>query len=302
MDLSQFQAFVAIARLGSISASAVELGYSQSAVSRQLQGLERETGAELVRRSARGVRLTARGRALLPHAQDIVTAWEAARADVSGTTERTRLRIGTFPAAMAALVAPALGVLERVRPDLVVGIRQEPSPKLRSAVAAGELDGALVMEREAEPDRRGLRAESVVIDEMVVIVPRGHGDFGTATRFRLADLAGEAWVEAPGRSERVLRDAAARAGFTPGRIRPAPDLAAKVAFVAAGLGVAMVPALALAPQRADLGILRLVDPPQRGVNWLTRADRDPGPLADVLAAFLSVQSSRDGAPTANSAG
>lgn len=294
VDLHQFEAFVATVRLGSISAAAGELGYSQSAVSRQLQGLEREVGAELLRRTARGVRPTARGRALLPHAQDIVASWEAARTDVAGTAERTRLRIGTFPAATAPLVAPALKRLERRRPDLVVGVRQAPSPELVSAVAAGELDGALVMEADRVRARRTLRVESVLVDEMVVVTPLDDplltavGEAGSP-RTALSDFAGRTWVEAPGRAERILREAAARAGFSPVRIRQAPDAAAKVAFVAAGLGVALVPALVVPPRYANLGVLHLDDPPRRGVNWLTRADRDPGPLDDVLAAFAGVR-------------
>lgn len=297
MDLTPLRAFELTARLGSISAAAVELGYSQSAVSRQIQSLERELGAELLRRTARGVRPTARGRALLPHVRDIVASWDSARADLTGAgAGRTRLRIGTFPAGTATLVAPALGALERRHPELAIGVRQAPSPALESAVAAGELDGALIMDS-GQP-RRTLRTTTLLVDEMIVIVPPDHPDASGAAR-NLAHFADQTWVEERGRPERLLVATAARAGFAPGGFRWAPDLSAKIAFVAAGLGVAMVPGLLDALARRRVGVVRLTDAPRRGVSWAERAETPPG-LDHVSAVLAAVASGLVGAPSANS--
>lgn len=307
MDLAPLRAFELTARLGSISAAAVELGYSQSAVSRQIQSLERELGAELLRRTARGVRPTARGRTLLPHAQDIMASWDSARADLTGAgAARTRLRIGTFPAGTATLVAPALGALERRHPELAIGVRQAPSSALESAVAAGELDGALIMD--SGNPRRTLRATPLFVDEMIVIVPPDHPDAprqrdcrfphpGTARD--LAHFADQTWVEERGRPERLLVATAARAGFAPVGFRWAPDLSAKIAFVAAGLGVAMVPGLLDALARRRVGVVRLTDAPRRGVSWAERAEAPPG-LEHVSAALATMASGLVGAPSANS--
>lgn len=299
MDLTPLQAFALAARLGSISAVAAELGYSQSAVSRQLQSLEREFGAELLRRTARGVRLTARGRALLPHAEAIAASWEAARADVAEPAiERVRLRVGAFPSGTSALLAPALGELERAHPDLVIGVRQAPSPALVTAVATGELDGAIVMAMGRA--RRTVRSVPLLADEMVVITAAPVHD--PRSRIALAELAGEVWIEEEGRPERILVAAATRAGFAPRRIRRAPDLVAKVAFVAAGLGVAMVPGLVSSALPKDVDVVRLIDPPRRGVSWIVRQGMGSPALGRVWSALSAVADAGTGAPSANSEG
>jgi DNA-binding transcriptional LysR family regulator len=302
MDVAQLEAFALTARLGSISAAALELGYSQSAVSRQLQALEREFGTQLWHRTARGVRLTAHGRALLPHVRDITTALESARAELSGTAPaHTRIRIGAFPAATPTLVAALLARLEQTRPDLAITLRQAPSPALVTAVAGGDLDGALVMEGTPTRPRPHLVETALFTDEMVVLVPAEHPAAGAGTR-PLTDFRADTWVEEDGRPERILAAATARTGFAPRRVRRAPDLAAKLGFVAAGLGVAMVPAVVVDPGWPRVSAVHITDPPRRGVRWVTRADRDSVGLRAVVETLRTVIESAAGAPTANSAG
>lgn len=303
VDLAQLHAFVLTARLGSISAAAAELGYSQSAVSRQLQALEREFAAELWHRTSRGVRLTARGRALLPHARDITAAAEAARADVRGTAPtRIRLRLGSFPAATATLIATLLARLETAHPDLVVGLRQAPSPALVAAVAGADLDGAVVMESTPARARPNLAETALFTDEMVAVVPASHPATRWAQPCPLQEFARDTWVEEDGRPERILTGATARAGFAPRRVRRAPDLAAKLGFVAAGLGIAMVPGLIVEVTPPQVVAVRVTDPPRRGVRWVTRADRDSWALQQVGETLRSMADPPAGAPSANSAG
>lgn len=303
MDVGQLQAFALAAELGSISAAALELGYSQSAVSRQLQALEREFGVQLWYRTARGVRLTAQGRALVPHVRDITAALEAARAELSGTAPaRTRVRIGTFPAATATLGAALLAAVETGLPDLAVGLRQAPSPVLLAAVAGGDLDGALAMESTPARPRPHLIETPLFTDEMVVVVPAAHPAAQHVGLCPLTMFSANTWIEEEGRPERILVAATARAGFAPRQLRRAPDLAAKFGFVAVGLGVAMVPWVAVHPAWAGGSAVRLIDPPRRGVRWVTRADRESAALREVGETLRTVVRSAAGAPTANRAG
>lgn len=303
MDLAQLTSFAATARLGSISAAAAELGYSQSAISRQLQALEKEFGAELLRRTARGVRLTDRGRALLPHVREITAALEAARVDVAaGGPVRARLRIGTFPAATATLVAHALADLARTQPDLVIDVRQAPSSVLAAVVAGGDLDGAVVMEGAPRRTRTNLVITDLFVDEMVVVVPQWHPRAGIGVVCELAEFAGDTWVEEEGRPERILVATTARAGWVPRRVRRAPDLAAKLGFVAAGLGVAMMPGLVAGAAPPGTTIIHIADPPRRTVHWITRADRDPELLGAIGGTLRTVAETTLDAPTANRMG
>ncbi|NNG20373.1 LysR family transcriptional regulator [Naumannella sp. ID2617S] len=284
MDLVQLRTFAEVARLGSISATAASLGYSQSAVSRQLQALETDLSAALLHRGARGVRLSAAGAALLPHAQDMLRSAELARAEVAeAEPEGVRLRIGCIPSATPALLAPALAGVETSASDLTVTVRQAPGRVLIAAVAARELDAAVVMGSGA--DRPGLLREPLATDELRVVLPAGHPLAGR-TRIELAQLAEATWIEGEWRSERILVEAAAQSGFVPTRVRRAPDHAAKLGYVAAGLGVALVPGLLCAALPPGLVAVRLTAAPGRELAWLTRRDHPGGPQLELLRRVL----------------
>ena len=150
-------------------------------------------------------------------------------------------------------------------------------------VLAREVDAALVTDaapglpRDAE-----LRATHLYDDEMVVLAAQGHPRAGQG-RVDARDLADETWIEDNAGSEIMLRQLAAKAGFEPRIVTLADDLLAKTGMAAAGLGLALVPAVMLPALRPDLEVLRLKNPATRGLYLLTRKDRDDlGPLVDAL--------------------
>lgn len=287
MPLTAWRTYLAVCRLGSLSAAAAELGYTQSAVSRQLATLEREIGVPLVERRARGVVPTAAGETFAHHARLVVTAADralrATRESGSGTT--ALLAVGATPSASAGLVPAALRTLPRDSWTLETGL----SAVLEERVAAGELDLAVVTDAPPglAPDPR-LARHPLGEDAMRVVVPaddpaaRG----GTAA---LADFAGATWVEDNDGSAALLRSAAARAGFEPRIELAAADLAGKTALVAAGHAVALVPGLLVPALRRDVVAVEPRDAPRRGIFATVAAAPDPpgAAVGRLLAALVS---------------
>ncbi len=291
MFLNAWRTFVTVCRLGSLSAAAADLGYTQSAVSRQIAGLEREVGAPLVERHARGIRPTAAGEAFRRHAQAAVNEAErairAAREARDGSPVRP-LAVGATPSLAAGVVPAAMRrLLDEAGPlrwDLVPGLTGE----LHQRAASGELDIAIVTD--APPGLPGdprLEHQFLGTDEMVVVLPAGHRLAGNGPA-RIEALAGETWAEDNEGSAALLRQHAARAGVTARIGLNAADLHGKVALVATGHAIALVPGVLATTLRADVTTLALADPPTRGI-YAVLPRRDPHPSAPLLA--LQVETS-----------
>ncbi|MBU2696890.1 LysR family transcriptional regulator [Pimelobacter sp. 30-1] len=288
MSLTGWRTYLAVCRLGSLSAAAAELGYTQSAVSRQLATLEREIGTPLVERRARGVVPTPAGETFAQHARLVVTAADRAvrAAREAGTGTPALLAVGATPSASAGLVPAALRTLPADSWTLTTGL----SAVLEEQVAAGELDLAVVTDAPPglAPDPRLVR-HPLGEDVMRVVVPVAHPAAGTATPAELADFATATWVEDNEGSAALLRSAAARAGFEPRVDLTAADLAGKTALVAAGHAVALVPGLLVPALRRDVVAVEVRDAPRRGIFAAVAATPDP-PAAAVrrlLAALVS---------------
>ncbi|MFE0642840.1 LysR family transcriptional regulator [Streptomyces sp. NPDC058877] len=281
-----YEAFLAVARAGSFTAAAQLLGYTQSAVSRQIRSLEDEVGAELFERLPRGVRLSEAGRVLVPHAEAVRDQLATARAELEALRSLGGglLRLGSFSSATATLVPRAQAVFRERHPGVRVGRVEGPSAKHLGLVAAGEEDLAVVSPPRDVPPTPGVVLHHLLDEPMLVALERGHRCAGRRA-VRLAELAGEEWIVGPERLEDTLFRPVAGAGFTPRTGLRAHDWIAKLGAVAAGLGVTLVPALAAASVRPDV-ILITVHPddvPYRRVCAAT-------PAAPTVAAgaFLSV--------------
>ena len=207
-----------VCRRGSLSAAADELGYTQSAVSRQIAGLERELGVALVQRHVRGVRPTPAGEAFRHHAlaalSEVDRAVRAARDARDGVRERP-LAVGATPSLAAGIVPTAiLRLLDRTGPvrwTLLPGL----SAYLHDQMTAGDLDVVVVTHAPPGlPEDPRLDRRLLGIDEMAVLVPTGHPQAGHGP-VHMRDLAGERWVEDNDGSAALLRGCAARAGFSP---------------------------------------------------------------------------------------
>ncbi|MFK4107516.1 LysR family transcriptional regulator [Streptomyces sp. NPDC002176] len=281
MDLNVWRAFVTVCRVGSLSAAAAELNHTQSAVSRQIAGLERQLGAPLMERHARGVRPTPAGEVFRRHA--LATLTEADRAvravrDVRDGVADRPLAIGATPSLAAGIVPEAVRSLLNQAGPVRWSLLPALSAQLHNRVIAGDLDIAVVTD--APP---GLAADPRVerrflgLDEMVVVLPAGHPQAGHGP-VPIQALADQIWAEDNEGSAALLRQHAARAGVTAHIDLTAADLPGKLALVATGHAIALIPAALTRALRADVVTVNLVDPPTRGLYTITPR-RDPHPCA-----------------------
>ena len=284
MWTNAWRTFVTVCRLGSLSAAAAELGYTQSAVSRQIAGLERQVGAPLVERHARGIRPTAAGEAFRHHAQVAVNEAErairAARDARDGSPVRP-LAIGATPSLAADVVPAAMRrLLDEAGPlpwNLVPGLTGE----LHERTVNRELDMAIVTDAPPGlPCDPRIDRQFLGTDEMVVVLPVGHRLAGSG-RTRIEALADEPWAEDNEGSAALLRQHAARAGVIARIDLHAADLPGKIALAATGHAVALVPGVLATALRADVTTLALVDPPTRGI-YAVLPRNNPHPSAPLL--------------------
>jgi DNA-binding transcriptional LysR family regulator len=176
-DIHRLRSFVLVLDLGSISAAAGVLGYTQSAVSQQLATLEREAGTALVDRSQRPLRATRAGEALRPHVRRVLAAVggaEDALEDLRGA--RQRLRLAAFTSSLSSFVPAALRDLRRAHAGLVVQVLQLETQEAIDRLRDGGVDLAVVhhMPGIAVPETTGLERRPLLVDDLYVVLPERH--------------------------------------------------------------------------------------------------------------------------------
>jgi DNA-binding transcriptional LysR family regulator len=293
MDTALFEVFLEVARRESFTGAAGSLGYTQSAVSRQVAALETAVGATLFDRLPRGVRLTEEGRALLPHATAVAGRLRAAVADVRAvrTLGGGRLRLGAIPTADMALVPRAIAAFRAAHPAVAVTHAEGLTRGLTGAVRAGDLDLAVIGTPDAEPAFDGVRLRRLMDDPLAVALPVGHLLAGRET-LSLADLADENWIAGQARPEETLIAGVQAAPGQDAAFRPVIDYvvlewAAKQGFVAAGLGVTVIPSLAAAALRPDVVVVPL-DPAEVRPRSVFAATPEGVADSAAVAAFLKL--------------
>jgi DNA-binding transcriptional LysR family regulator len=290
LDATRLRVFREVAQRGSISAAADALSFTQPAVSRQIATLEREAGAQLLERLPRGIRLTEAGRVLLGHAEAILDRMTAARTQVEAVTrlEAGRLRIGSFATANATIVPRAIAAFTREHPEVELSLAEGTSRDLMPRLRAGELDVALATDP-SEHELDELAAFEIAEDPMLVALPMDH-PLARKPKLRLRDLRDAAWIEGgPADCRRPLFRACAAAGFEPAIRFGAEQWLGKQGLVAAGVGVTLIPGLAVATVRDDI-VLRSLGPdtPKRRVVALV-PDGYRAPAAEPFVALVRAQ-------------
>ncbi|WP_435060895.1 LysR family transcriptional regulator [Amycolatopsis thermoflava] len=247
-SLTALRVFREVAERGTLTAAATALGYTQSAVSRQIAALERAAGAPLLERRHDGVRLTPAGRVVVRRAASVIDQIDATARELAGLPdEHAVVRLGWFASAGAGLVPRALAALRETHPAISVVTREGSTPALVRALRAGTLDLAVIAApppfRPPDSETPALVVRTLVERGLCVAVPAAHplarGEF-----VDIADLHGQRWIAGTG-DDRVM-------GVWPGLDeRPeiahtARDWLAKLQLVAAGCGITTAPA-SLAP-------------------------------------------------------
>jgi DNA-binding transcriptional LysR family regulator len=290
LDVRRMRVLREVAVRGSFSAAADALSFTQSAVSQQVAALEREAGAVLVQRSARGVRLTEAGEALVRHTESIMARLAEAEAELEAIAglRGGRLRIASFESAGATLMPLAIAAFRERHPAVELSLSlSEPEdcvPLLRS----GDLDLAIVFESAVHPPDDGINRVHLVTDPMYLVLPRDH-PLANRRRVRLADLAGEAWIggQADCECNRLIGRACAAAGYQPRIAFETDDYAAMQGFVAAGVGVSLIAELGLTTVRDDIVVRDLGrETPVRQIYAATLADGYRTPATQAMVDIL----------------
>lgn len=255
-----------VSRVGSITEAARQLTFTPSAVSQQIAKLEREVGLPLVDRGPRGVHLTEAGAALVGYADSVDRLMAAARSEMleySGL-RRGGLRLATFPTVAAALM-PAFVTEFRTRyPALELEIRSARFDAIIEMLARRDADIATLWEYPWLPvDLEDVEAVPMLQDPTMVVLPEGHA-LARRRAIDLADLSEEQWVT---RAEHpvagVLHRVCGEAGFEPNIAFAASDYQELQAMVAAGIGVALAPRLAVLWPRAGVRVVSIKGNPAR---------------------------------------
>lgn len=238
-----------VAEQGTLTAAAAALGYTQSAVSRQMAALERTAGVRLLERRRDGVWLTPAGRTLLTHATVALDALDAAdRALHKLPLPSGAVRLGMFISAGAVVVPRALEALRRSRPDIEVTTKEGTSPALVRALRAGTLDLAVVSVRAPfrAPDAEDPPLELTALAETTLLLAVPAGAFAGRTSVRIEELASQRWIASPSRGDDPLLGVWPGVAGRPRVAHTARDWLTKLQLVAAGCGVTTVPANLLA--------------------------------------------------------
>ncbi|WAL65582.1 LysR substrate-binding domain-containing protein [Amycolatopsis cynarae] len=291
MDLADvspgaLRVFREVTERGTLTAAAAALGYTQSAVSRQISALERAARVRLLERRHDGVQLTEAGHILLRHAAIVLDQMDAAARELAGLPARAgTVRLGWFASAGAFLVPAALAALRRTDPAITVVTREGSTPSLARALRAGTLDLAVLA---SGPPFRPLDTESPPLElrtlterPLCVAVPATH-PLARGEAVTVPELRGQRWIAAPSGKDELM-------GVWPGLddrpeiVHTARDWLAKLHLVAAGCGVTTVPAglVSAAPpgvrilpvhggpvEQRRVVLARLPQPPTEAVNRL----------------------------------
>jgi molybdate transport repressor ModE-like protein len=248
LDLRRVRALRAVAEHGSLSAAAEALSYSRAAISQQVAALERQIGAPVLERHARGVRLTDIGQVLVDHTNAVIARLSEAEAEVEAIADLRagRVRLGSFTSAAGALLPQVFQLMRERHPGVELSLKSGEPDELVAALRRRDIDCALVFR--AADDKRledSVDLHPLMEDPLLVALPEGHR-LAARRNLRLADLRDEPWIQGShGYCVDLLRRACWKAGFEPRIVYECDAFDAGLLLVGAGVGIALVPRMAL---------------------------------------------------------
>ena len=293
MDVPRLEAFLEIARLGSMRSASRSLHLGQPALSARIATLEHEIGARLFERTKRGVRLTLAGRALLPHAERVMQAIEAGRSAVSQVEQgdEGELVIAATSAINASLVPELLARLRRYHPGVHLHVHSGPTERIVELVAFGSAQLGLVRETSAPRDPRLL--VTPLYEEELLLAARPEHPFVAEGPIPLARLSDATLIFFDRGSEdhELTQTLLKEADVTPYGVIEVDSVDTARRLVARGLGVSLLPSTAAVPEfeAGRLAPVALADVPRirRRVIALERAESSTWPPVETLRGLLA---------------
>jgi DNA-binding transcriptional LysR family regulator len=286
LDLARLRVIDAVARHGSVTAAAKALHYSQPSVSHHLARLEAETGAQLMQRVGRGIRLTEAGLLLADRAAEIIGRVDAADAELSAHVglNAGKVRLAGFSSAIGSLVPRAIAALARKHPGLQVSLIDVHPPEGLQMLRSGQIDLAVIFRYAATaPEPEGIRLHHLLDDPTYLL--------STRRGATLAGLRESTWIAGCERCRSHLLDLCAKQDFTPSIGYTSDDMVVMQSLVAAGLGVTTIPGMALRAHRVKGLVATELAGADRHVFAATYGQPpDPPATAAVLSALADAAS------------
>ena len=276
LDVRRMRVLAEVASRGSFSAAAEALNFTQSAVSQHVAALERETGTQLVERGPRGVRLTGAGRVLVEHTEAILCRLDSAEDDLAAIAglRGGRLRLVCFQSAGATLVPRAVAAFHERHPGVELGMLEAEPQEAGMLLKSGEVDLALVYDHASTP---GMLSPELALTELLedpyeMILPAKH-PLAERRRLALADFAADPWISSSpvNGCRRIFETVCREAGYEPRVAFEADETLAAQALVAAGVGVTILPRLALTTVHPGVVVRTLRNRPVRRI-WAARLE------------------------------
>jgi DNA-binding transcriptional LysR family regulator len=283
MNLTQLTVLAAVARHGSVTEAAKELHYTQPAVSHHLARLEAATGAKLLQKVGRGIRLTPEGALLAARAAEIVGRVDAASTELAAQVGlRTgRVRLAGFQSILCTIVPEAASTLGHAHPGIELEIVDEHPVEALRMLRAGQLDVALIFRYADTPrEEDGFRLIHLM-DDPIYLVTHNAGQ-------TIAEYRDSAWIGGCERCREELIAVCAQAGFTPRISVVSDDMVVMQALVAARMGVTTLPGLALrAHRKPGIHTTELPDNPRK-IYAVTYGDPPDPPATTAFIRALQV--------------
>ena len=291
LDVRRLRVLCEVARAGSLAGAAEALNYSPSAVSQQIATLEREVGMALVERRSRGIIVTEAGRTLVEHAEAVFARLEAAEEALAeiASGHGGLLRMAAFPTVAGTVLPKAAAAFRAEHPGVRLKVTEASPARSARLLRDGLLDLALTLDLAAT--ERGVEVFHLFDDPVQLAVPADH-PLAAVGETRLADLAGETWVDVPSSNSdaALLVRACAEAGFIPNVAYESDDYEVIRELVATGVGIALLPDLARRPPDDRVVLVSLgAGAPRRAIQAAARPEPIRTPPASAMLEILRSQ-------------
>ena len=293
LDIRRLQVLATVVEAGSITAAASVLGYTPSAISQSVAALERESGTALIEKAGRGIRPTKAGLLLAEHAEAVLAAVHEAEVALASLAagEAGRIQVAAFATAGANLVPRALARFQLTHRSVELDLHVEDTEEALASLRAGRIDVAVIALDDPIVGGLGddLKHHHLLDDPYRVVLPRDHRLAGRRV-IALKDLSSDVWVGTAStrcNSRALITAACADEGFVPRFTMEADEFATALGFVGAGLGVALLPVLALGSLPESVRVRRIRGrTPVRHVYAVTRpAIARDTPVRDMIQAM-----------------
>ncbi|NYJ02361.1 DNA-binding transcriptional LysR family regulator [Nocardioides thalensis] len=287
IDLRRLEALVALHQTGTVSAAAARLQYGQPTISHHLRRLEAETGSVLLQRVGRGVRLTPDGERLARRGEEILGLLARAEAELDAATslQAGAVRLAAFPSGAATLVPAAVAALADAHPGLTLDLTEAEPPEAVRMLRSGAVDLALTFAYPDQPDADSVTSTPLFDDPLYLVGAPGT-DLG-ADDEHLERFAATRWITGCERCRSELLALCAQAGYTPEIAFASDDYVAVQSLVATGLGVTVLPGLALRAHQNPGVVRRAVPEAFRRIQVTTYGAAPHPPAVTAVATALA---------------